>query len=498
MIYVNNHNSSETTTVTELYRKLKLEKGSYATEWIPAITSLIDIGGANYLANSYIHNSYAALRNGGEYYSSSTSTRQILLFQNLYLEPGMYTVSCYIKQLNSNGESTSTQTQLRVMQNSMSTYYDTGTTSGDWELCSIPLEVTSISDKYTLYFRTCDSAGTNVEQVWIKKLKVEKGTVATDWTPAYADIDARFSSVTTTITQTANDLTVRIDDAAKTATSYLNYSTDGLVIGDLTASTLGKNVLIDSDSVDIRNGSTTLASFGEDYLYLAKNSKNARIDLCNGLAQMYHETDNKGYSIFNIDTTYGLSYIKMSAPMHDLLVLENTSSANGVIIKGMINGTTVGGFGLVRNGNMVRYGSDADDDNPVENVVLDTGNFLTEMDSGWQYTSGYGENFTQYNNEEYAKVRYRKIGGMVEIRGVMRPTTTIAGSTTLHELFTLGEAFRPSTYLYHRCSGSYANTWLMTIAPSGRVSFSRYGSGNAYTDVDTSAWLPIQVTFMLD
>lgn len=332
----------------------------------------------------------------------------------------------------------------------------------------------------------------------INKLKLEKGTRATDWTPAPEDVESQISANKTLIEQTATDLTVLIESSAKTATNYLNFSSSGLVIGDLTADTLGKNVLIDSDSVDIRNGATTLASFGADYLYLAKNSRDAKIDLCNSLAQMYHEVDDKGYSVFKIDTTYGLSYIKMSAPMSDLLILENTNNTNGVIIKGMINGTTVGGFGLLRDGNMVRYGGDADEDNPVKNIVLDTGNFLTEMDDGWHYTGGYGENFTQYNNEEYAKVRYRKIGGMVEIRGVMKPTTIITGSSTQHELFSLPEGYRPDSYMYQRCQADGVRSWLLTISPSGVVSFSRYGNGTSYIDAETTAWLPFQVTYFVN
>lgn len=333
--------------------------------------------------------------------------------------------------------------------------------------------------------------------IYFENVKIERGGYATDWTPAPEDIETQISATETLIEQTAADLTVLINSSAKTATNYLNFSSSGLVIGDLTAVTLGKNVLIDSDSVDIRNGNTTLASFGSDHLYLAKNSRDAKIDLCNGLAEMYHEIDAKGYSVFNIDTTYGLSYIKMSAPMSDLLVLENTNRTNGVIIKGMINGATVGGFGLLRDGNMVRYGSDADDDNPVQNIVLDTGNFLTEMDDGWHYTGGYGENFTQYNNEEYATARYRKIGGMVEIRGVMRPTTTIAGSSTQYELFTLPEGYRPDSYMYQRCQADSVRSWMLTISPSGVVSFSRYGNGTSYVDATTSAWLPFQVTYFV-
>lgn len=73
-------------------------------------------------------------------------------------------------------------------------------------------------------------------------------------------------------------------EAAKTATNYMAFNdvATGLVIGDMTASTLGKNVLIDSDSVDIRNGSTTLASFGAKKITLGQNAQDSVIDLCDG------------------------------------------------------------------------------------------------------------------------------------------------------------------------------------------------------------------------
>ena len=47
------------------------------------------------------------------------------------------------------------------------------------------------------------------------------------------------------------------------ATDYMSFTEDGLVIGDMTEDGLGNNVIIDSDSVDIRNGSEVLATFGE-------------------------------------------------------------------------------------------------------------------------------------------------------------------------------------------------------------------------------------------
>lgn len=94
---------------------------------------------------------------------------------------------------------------------------------------------------------------------------------------------------------------VRVDkideEASKTATNYLSFSSSGLVVGDMTAGALGKNVLIDSDSVDIRTGTTTLASFGADTIYLGKNSETAVINLCNGSATM-RSVDDSDFKIY--------------------------------------------------------------------------------------------------------------------------------------------------------------------------------------------------------
>lgn len=95
----------------------------------------------------------------------------------------------------------------------------------------------------------------------------------------------------------ARDAQLKAIDAAKTATNFMSYSSSGLVIGDMTSGTLGENVLIDSNSVDIRNGTTTLASFGATDIYLGKNSETSVINLCNGAATM-RVKDNTDFRIY--------------------------------------------------------------------------------------------------------------------------------------------------------------------------------------------------------
>lgn len=80
-----------------------------------------------------------------------------------------------------------------------------------------------------------------------------------------------------------NDAMGKAEAAAKTATNYMKFeSGKGLTIGDMTANTLGRNVLIDADSVDIRNGTKVLASYSDNAIQLGMNSPLSIIDLCSG------------------------------------------------------------------------------------------------------------------------------------------------------------------------------------------------------------------------
>lgn len=92
-------------------------------------------------------------------------------------------------------------------------------------------------------------------------------------------------------------------EAAKTATNYMNFDSNGLVIGDMTTGTLGRNIRIDSDSVDIRSGSTVLASYGENSIDLGKNNAFTVINLCSG----------NGSISYHSDADTGLDWMMMSS-----------------------------------------------------------------------------------------------------------------------------------------------------------------------------------------
>lgn len=71
------------------------------------------------------------------------------------------------------------------------------------------------------------------------------------------------------------------NDAAKTATNFMEYTDGtGLVIGDMTGDTLGKNSLIDAGGFAVRDGSTELARFGEsDDTFIGTASEGAMANI---------------------------------------------------------------------------------------------------------------------------------------------------------------------------------------------------------------------------
>lgn len=87
---------------------------------------------------------------------------------------------------------------------------------------------------------------------------------------------------------TCYDMTSEPDtlSAAKTATNYMKFDNSGLTVGDLTGNTLGRNVNIDSSSVNIRNGNNVLASFAESLIEIGKNTSVSAVSFMNGTVKL--------------------------------------------------------------------------------------------------------------------------------------------------------------------------------------------------------------------
>lgn len=147
--------------------------------------------------------------------------------------------------------------------------------------------------------------------------KLEKGNQPTDWTPAPEDVDAEIEEASKTATDfIAPQTSTLTDDGIKVfpkaekdnPKNYTQINQNGVDIfqnGSRAASfgsttTIGKasgnNVLIEPDSVNVRNGSTVLASFGANKIELGKNSEQSVIEMCGGLVGLKSavETDAAG------------------------------------------------------------------------------------------------------------------------------------------------------------------------------------------------------------
>ena len=72
------------------------------------------------------------------------------------------------------------------------------------------------------------------------------------------------------------------DDARKVATNYIDIDeNNGIIVGNMTDETLGKNSYIDANGFYVRDGETALASFEDDEIKLGQKSQTGSLDFCN-------------------------------------------------------------------------------------------------------------------------------------------------------------------------------------------------------------------------
>lgn len=151
------------------------------------------------------------------------------------------------------------------------------------------------------------SGSTAGHSVTVSNVKLEKGSAATAWSPAP-------------------------EDAFTCATNYLNYDTSGLVVGDFTTGTLGRNVLVGSDGIYIRNGTATLAYFKNTAVSLGANSTSSTVYLCGGTGSV----SNDG-AILKLNSTNNIwlnAYgdATLQATRGELYITANDSNMGNIIM----------------------------------------------------------------------------------------------------------------------------------------------------------------------
>lgn len=127
----------------------------------------------------------------------------------------------------------------------------------------------------------------------IAKAQTELATTVDGIQSSVSKIEGDYVT-STTLNQTSSSLTAKIntaqttaDNAKKVATNYLSFSGNGLVVGDMTASSLGSNVRLNSSGMEVRNGATVLASYGANSIKLGANSASSTVEMCGGRGKIY-------------------------------------------------------------------------------------------------------------------------------------------------------------------------------------------------------------------
>lgn len=122
---------------------------------------------------------------------------------------------------------------------------------------------------------------------------------------------------------------------------------------------------------------------------------------------------------------------------------------------------------------------------------------IDAFQSNWALLTLESE-FANYSDIANNQPRVRRQGSVVCVSGIVTPTAAITGGTTLHNICTLPEGYRPT--IHNRefvCQGSGACLWDLGITTGGLVRFSRYRSGDAFVTANPNTWLPFHATFMI-
>ena len=121
---------------------------------------------------------------------------------------------------------------------------------------------------------------------------------------------------------------------------------------------------------------------------------------------------------------------------------------------------------------------------------------LNDTDSGW-LTLTPASGFVLYSSDDTSVLKYRRFGKVVEIEGVLSPSSAITGSATEIIMFTLPAGFRPGRKCLDIKQGSSRCIWAFTLYSSGTCMFARYRDETGYVSAAATTWLPCGRTFMV-
>ena len=118
------------------------------------------------------------------------------------------------------------------------------------------------------------------------------------------------------------------------------------------------------------------------------------------------------------------------------------------------------------------------------------------VDESWHNLT-YTEYFKNYNNVSSYQPKYKKVGNVVTIIGVVTPTGTLAQAQNGYRIAEgLPSDCCPPTTFRVVCAGSGMNKWLLNVNTTGTLGASRYGI-DTDSDMTTGIWMPFSVTYLV-
>ena len=184
----------------------------------------------------------------------------------------------------------------------------------------------------------------------------------------------------------------------------------------------------------------------------------------------------------------------------DMTSQEVTSFVEDLNIEGGGSGTSTPTANTAAKFDANAHMNSADMTTQEVNTLVAELDIAGEHDSGWR-TAQVASDFQLYASN--STIRYRKIGYMVDIHGIVTPAATITGSDTNYTIFTLPEHYRPQYARTYIMQGSGNSIWQLRILANGNVAFSRYRNAalttaTAYSDATNGTWLPFNAIFTVD
>ena len=180
-----------------------------------------------------------------------------------------------------------------------------------------------------------------------------------NWT--YTDSSGNIQTLTGKLgdmTSQVTGMAASIEDAAKVATNFIEFVDPyGLIIGDLTGSTLGFNTLIDATSLNMRYNDIVLAKYTADTIYLGYTSAVSEIVMCGGAGTIAAQNDASEFDADSLMLSSNNLILKTGSTVIQKIKMTRTgitlsSGSNSIVIDPYTNSG-----GVEVNGNLTVTGA---------------------------------------------------------------------------------------------------------------------------------------------